>query len=163
MGAGEAAVVKGRGMTRLLARFSALDRRIAGWMERNGRWLLRWALGVIFIWFGALKVVGLSPAADIVEATVWWIPLISPPTFVVVLGIWEVLIGVCLLLRPLIRLAILLLFLQMGGTFLPLAMLPEVVYTHPPLGLTLEGQYIIKNLLIIAAALVVGGTVRKGE
>jgi uncharacterized membrane protein YkgB len=147
----------------LARRLDALDRRIAGAMDRHGRRLLRWALGIIFIWFGALKAAGMSPAADLVEATVAWMPLISPPAFVVVLGVWEVLIGACLLIRPLIRLAILLLFLQMGGTFLPLVMLPEVTFTVPPFGLTLEGQYIIKNLLIIAAALVVGGTVRPGR
>lgn len=146
----------------LVERVDALDRGIAGWMERYGRWLLRWALGIIFIWFGALKAVGLSPAAAMVEATVWWMPGISPSQFVVVLGVWEVVIGVCLLVRPLIRVAILLLFLQMGGTFLPLVMLPEVTFTVPPLGLTLEGQYIVKNLLIISAALVIGGTVRMG-
>ena len=138
-----------------------IDRTIAGWMQRYGHVLLRWALGIIFIWFGALKPIGLSPAEDMVKATVAWMPVISPAAFVVILGIWEVLIGVCLLIRPLIRLAILLLFLQMGGTFLPLVLLPDVAFTQPPFGLTIEGQYIIKNLLIIAAALVVGGTVRR--
>lgn len=130
-------------------------------MDRHGRWLLRWALGVIFVWFGALKVAGISPAADLVMVTVRWMPLITPEAFLVVLGVWEVLIGLCLLWRPLVRLAILLLFLQMGGTFLPLVMLPEVTFTHPPFGLTIEGQYIIKNLLILAAALVIGGGVRQ--
>lgn len=150
-------------MNRWLAQFDALDRRIAGVMSRYGHFLLRMALGVIFIWFGALKVVGISPAEGLVQATVAWMPLIAPPTFVIVLGVWEVLIGVCLIVRPLIRAAILLLFLQMGGTFLPLVMLPDVTFTQPPFGLTMEGQYIIKNLLIIAAALVIGGTVRRPQ
>jgi hypothetical protein len=80
-----------------------------------------------------------------------------------VLGAWEVLIGVSLLYRPLIRLGILLLFLQMPGTFLPIVLLPDVVYTVFPYGLTVEGQYIVKNLVIIGAALVVGGQVRSQE
>lgn len=145
----------------LRERIDRLDRLIARTMDRIGTRLLRWALGLIFIWFGALKVVDMSPAADLVRATVAWFPLITPDQFVIILGIWEVTIGVCLLIRPLIRLAIFLLFAQMGGTFLPLIMLPSVTFTTPPFGLTMEGQYIIKNLLIIAAALVIGGTVRR--
>ena len=71
------------------------------------------------------------------------------------------LIGLCLLYRPLIRVGILLLFLQMPGTFLPMVLLPEVVFVTFPFELTVEGQYIVKNLVIIGAALVVGGTVRE--
>ena len=70
-------------------------------------------------------------------------------------------IGVCLLIRPLIRVAIFLLVLQMPGTMLPLILLPEVCFTSFPLGLTMEGQYIVKNLILISAASVVGGTVRR--
>jgi uncharacterized membrane protein YphA (DoxX/SURF4 family) len=147
-------------MQRLAPFFDAIDRRIAGWMQRWGRLVLRIALGVIFIWFGLLKPLGMSPAADMVKATVQWMPLVTPEQFLITLGWWEVAIGVCLLIRPLIRLAILLLFIQMGGTFLPLVILPHVTFTQPPFGLTIEGQYIVKNLLIIAAALVIGGTVR---
>ena len=70
-------------------------------------------------------------------------------------------IGVFLLYRPTIRLAILLLFLQMPGTALPLVLLPDVCFTNFPFGLTLEGQYIIKNLVLIAAGIVIGGTVQR--
>jgi len=86
--------------------------------------------------------------------------VVPPDLFVPVLGIWEVIIGVCLLYRPLIRVGIFLLFLQLPGTFLPIVLLPEVVFTAFPYGLTVEGQYIIKNLVIIGAALAVGSTVR---
>ena len=134
------------------------DRRIAGFMETYGILLLRISLGIIFIWFGALKLFdGLSPAEELVKRTVYWF---SPEVFFPLLGVWEVLIGVGLLFRPLIRAALLLLFLQMPGTFLPLILLPEVCFTAFPYGLTLEGQYIVKNLILISAALVVGGTVR---
>ena len=61
------------------------------------------------------------------------------------------------------RITLLLLFLQMPGTALPLVVLPEVVWTVFPFGLTLEGQYIIKNLVLIGAGLVLGGTVRGGR
>lgn len=133
------------------------DQKIAGWMYRNGRFLLRISLAVVFIWFGALKPFGLSPAHELVAKTVYWL---DPEIFIPILGIWEVLIGVCLLFRPLLRVAILLLFLQMPGTALPLVLLPEVCFVKMPFVLTLEGQYIIKNLTLISAAIVIGGTVR---
>jgi uncharacterized membrane protein YkgB len=138
--------------------FEQVDPVIAGWMERNGIRLLRISLGIIFIWFGALKTVGMSPAQELVARTVYWFP---PEIFIPILGWWEVLIGVGLLIRPMVRLAIALLFLQMPGTMLPLFLLPDVCFTSIPFGLTIEGQYIIKNLILISAAIVVGGTVRK--
>lgn len=135
----------------------SLDSSIAAWMDRWSLPILRVGLGIVFIWFGGLKVGGVSPAADLVAATVYVLP---PEFFVPVLGIWEMLIGICLLYRPLFRIGILLLFLQMPGTFLPLVLLPEVTFVTFPYALTVEGQYIVKNLVIIGAALVVGGTVR---
>lgn len=140
--------------------FDVADRRIARWMARWGVPSLRWSLGIVFIWFGVLKPLGLSPAQDLVEATVYWV---DPALFVPFLGWWEVAIGVGLIVRPLNRAAILLLFLQMPGTALPLILLPDVCFTNPPFALTMEGQYIIKNLVLISAALVVGGTVRDPE
>ena len=137
-----------------------LDKRIAGWMERYGHLLLRISLGVVFIWFGLLKPLGMSPAGDLVTNTVYWFP---PEVFVPILGWWEVSIGVGLIIRPLNRIAILLMALQMGGTFLPLVVLPDVTFQSFPFVLTIEGQYIIKNLVIISAGIVVGGTVRHGK
>ncbi len=134
------------------------DEAIAGWMDRYGLLLLRVSLGVIFIWFGALKPFRISPADELVERTVYWF---DPDVFIPVLGAWEVAIGLCLLVRPLMRLGILLLLLQMPGTFLPLVLLPEVRFTHVPWAPTLEGQYIIKNLVLISAGIVVDGSVRK--
>ena len=72
-------------------------------------------------------------------------------------------IGLGLILGKFMRLTLLLLFLQMPGTALPLVMLPEAIWTQFPFGLTLEGQYIIKNLALIGSALVLGGTVRGGR
>ncbi len=137
--------------------FDELDDMIAAQMDRWSIPVLRVAIAVVFIWFGALKVFGISPAGELVASTVY---IVDPATFVPILGIWEVVIGICLLYRPLIRLGIFLLFLQLPGTFLPIVLLPEVVFTSFPYGLTVEGQYIIKNLVIIGAALGIGGTVR---
>lgn len=143
-------------------RLDHLDRRISGFMGRWGVPALRWALAVIFVWFGLLKPLGLSPAEDLVRATVSWLPPFEPGTWVLVIGWWEVAIGLTFLHPKTVRLAIALLFLQMVGTFLPLVLLPELAWQEGriPYALTLEGQYIVKNLLILAAALVVGGTVR---
>lgn len=138
--------------------FNQLDPMIAAWMDRHGIRLLRWSVAIVFIWFGALKTVGMSPAQELVARTVYWFP---PEVFIPILGWWEVLIGIGLLYRPLARAAIALLFLQMPGTFLPLVLLPDICFTAFPFGLTIEGQYIVKNLVLISAAIVVGGTVRE--
>lgn len=140
-----------------------LDRGIAAFMRRWSVFALRMSLAIIFIWFGALKPFGLSPAGPLVEATVGWMPLFTPPTWVAIIGWWEVAIGITFLFHRTLRIAIGLLALQMVGTFLPLVLLPQVVFQpgHIPYAPTMEGQYIVKNLLIISAALTVGGTVRQ--
>lgn len=141
-----------------------LDRSIAAFMRRYGPLALRVSLSVIFVWFGILKPLGISPAQPLVESTVAWLPVLSPTGWVSAIGWWEVAIGVAFLFRRTIRVAIALLAFQMVGTFLPLVMLPEVTFQpgRIPYGPTMEGQYIIKNLLILSAAMVVGGTVRRG-
>ena len=139
---------------------STIDATIGGFMRRYGHGALRYSLAVIFVWFGLLKPLGLSPAEGLVLQTVDWMP--SARGWLAVIGWWEVAIGVLFLFRPTLRFAIGLLALQMVGTFMPLVMLPDVTFqpARVPYGLTLEGQYIVKNLLIISAAMVVGGTVR---
>lgn len=127
-------------------------------MSRYAIPMARFAFGVIFIWFGGLKVLGLSPAYDLIAATVYWL---TPEVIVPLLGLWEVGIGLALLYPPLTRIGLLLLALQMPATFLPLILLPEVCFTIFPLGLTLEGQYIIKNLAVIASAFIIGSSVKK--
>jgi uncharacterized membrane protein YkgB len=135
-----------------------IDAGITNWMQRYGDVLLRLSLAIVFIWFGALKPFRISPADDLIQKTVYWF---DPDVFIPILGVWEVLIGLCMLWKPMIRVAILLLVLQMPGTFLPLVLLPDVCFTFVPYAPSLEGQYIIKNLVLISAALAVGGTVRR--
>jgi uncharacterized membrane protein YkgB len=137
-------------------RWERWDQTISTVMDVHGRRLLRYALAIIFIWFGALKPFEMSAANDLIRRTIYWFP---PDVFLPILGWWEVAIGVCLLFRPLLRLGLLLLFLQMPGTFLPFVIVPERCFERFPFVLTLEGQYILKNLIIISAALVIGGTV----
>ncbi|MDQ3606412.1 MAG: DoxX family protein [Gemmatimonadota bacterium] len=142
-------------------RLSAIDMRVTEWMAEHGIQLLRIAIGLVFVWFGGLKLLpGLSPAEGLVRATM---PFVPGELFVPLLGIWEVLIGLGFLTGRFLRATILLLFLQMPGTFLPVLLLPDQVFTSFPFGLTLEGQYIFKNLVLISGALVVGATVRGGR
>ena len=143
----------------VLDTYEKSDKIITHYMDMWGVTLLRYSLGIIYIWFGALKPLGMSPAQELVENTVYWFD--DPRPFVPILGIWEVIIGITICIKPLIRVAIFLLLIQMPGTFLPLILFPDVCFTDFPFGLTLEGQYIVKNLIIISASLVVGSTVRK--
>ena len=136
-----------------------LDKLISRYMFIYGIIFLRFSIGLIFVWFGFLKPFGISPAQELVTNTVYWFD--DKVSFVKFLGWWEVAIGITMCIKPLIRISIFLLFLQMPGTFLPLVLLPEICFTDFPFGLTLEGQYIIKNLIIISAGLVIGGTVNK--
>ncbi len=141
--------------------FDRLDRFITGWTAQYGLLILRVSLGLVFFWFGALKLVpGLSPAEELVRNTIYFV---DPDLFLPVLAIWEVLIGLGLMFGRFMRVTLLLLFLQMPGTALPLLLLPEVTWTIFPYGLTLEGQYIIKNMVLIGAGLVLAGTVRGGH
>jgi len=141
--------------------FSKLDKKLTNWMANYGLLILRISLGIVFLWFGLLKFFkGLSPAEDLVRNTVYFI---DPDVFIPILAAWESLIGIGLITGKFLRVTILLLFLQMPGTALPLLILPEKVWTVFPFGLTLEGQYIVKNLVLIGAGLVIGATVRGGR
>lgn len=127
-------------------------------MLKAGRPAIRVSFAIIFIWFGILKPLGFSPAEELVRKTVAWLPFGSPDNWLHIIGYWEVLIGILFLFKKTSRSAIGLLFLQMAGTFMPLLTLPEVVYQNGnPLTLTMEGQYIVKNILIISAAFIIGG------
>ncbi len=112
------------------------------------------AIFVIFVWFGALKVFGLSPATPLVTAlfdqTLSFLPL-SPDLFVRLFGGFEVLIGICFIVPRLQTLGLILLIPHMVTTILPMFLLPHVAW-HGILTPTLEGQYIIKNVVIIALA-----------
>ena len=135
-----------------------IDKSITSLLQKYSHKLLRYSLGIIFFWFGALKLINKSPANELVEKTVFWFP---SDIFIPILGFWEVAIGVFLLIRKLNRVAIFLLMAQMVGTFLPLVLLPQITFSTFPFVPTLEGQYIIKNLVLISAALVIGSNVRE--
>ena len=147
---------RGHRLERLIEILSEMELRLGAWMEKYGLLLLRIGMGIVFIWFGALKVLGMSPAAALVANTMSWLPL---PGFIYILGLWEMAIGICFIYKPLLRVALILLFLQMPGTFLPIVIIPGEVFRECPFVLTLEGQFIVKNLVFIAAAVVIGGKI----
>jgi len=141
-----------------------LDVFVSSFMKRWGFFAIRLSFAIIFIWFGILKPLGFSAAAPLVLKTVAWLPLFSPETWLSVIGWWEVVIGITFLFKSTTRIAIGLLFLQMSGTFMPLFMLSEITFQQGSFLLpTMEGQYIIKNLMIISGALVIGGRVYKRD
>lgn len=145
--------------------FERIDKRITTWMARYGLLLLRLSLGTVFFWFGFLKFFpGLSPAQDLATRTIETLSfgLITPAVSIYILAVWECLIGLGLLVGRYMRLTLLLLFLQMLGTISPILLFPAEVFTRIPYAPTLEGQYIIKNIVLISAALVLGATVRGG-
>ena len=137
-----------------LSGLKKFDVKLIAFLNRVSLPALQISLGIIFIWFGVLKIFGDSPANDLITKTIYWF---DPAIFIPVLGVWEAAIGICLLVPAFIRVGLFLLALQMPGTFLPLILLPEVCFQSIPFDLTLEGQYIIKNLVLIGAAIVVGG------
>lgn len=144
----------------LLRRFEQIDRRITHFMATYGITLLRVSMGVVFFWFGALKLIpGASPAEGLIRETLTFVPM---NLFLPLLAVWEMLIGIGFVIGRFMRITILLLFLQMPGTVSPAVLRPDLVFVGFPFVLTLEGQYIVKNLVLISAALVIGATVRGG-
>jgi uncharacterized membrane protein YphA (DoxX/SURF4 family) len=143
-----------------------LDRRLTAVMAAHGLTALRIALGIVFFWFGVLKFFpGMSPAQDLVARTIELLTfgLVPPEVALPVLAAWECAIGLGLLLGRWMRATLLLLFVQMLGTITPLFLLPDETWIRFPFAPTLEGQYIIKNVVLVAAAFVLGATVRGGE
>jgi len=130
-----------------------IDIRIIHFFRRVSVPIARLGLFVVFFWFGILKVIGLSPASGLVQSLFnEAIPWMSFSTFFVLFGLFECLIGILFLIHGVERLVIPLLFLHMLMTFIPLFILPSETW-NGFLVPTLEGQYIIKNLVIIAAAI----------
>lgn len=145
--------------------YNRIDKAITTWMARYGLLLLRISLGVVFFWFGFLKFFpGLSPAHELATRTIETLSfgLIRPELSIYILAVWECLIGLGLLAGRFMRATLLLLFVQMLGTMTPIFLFPHEVFLRIPYAPTLEGQYIIKNLVLISAALVLGATVRGG-
>lgn len=153
-------------MNRINKIYAETDEKITAFMRQHGIKLLRISLGVIFFWFGFLKFFpGLSPADEIATKTISMLSfgLVKPSASIIILALWETVIGLGLITGMYLRAILFLLFAQMLGTLTPLVLFPAETFTRFPYAPTLEGQYIIKNLVLISAGLVVGATVRGGR
>lgn len=145
--------------------FTTVDQALKRAMARSGLPMARIALGVVFFWFGVLKFFpGLSPAQDLAARTISVLTggLIGPALSLPILAMWECTIGLGFLTGKYLRATLLLLFLQMAGTMLPILFFPHETFTVFPIAPTLEGQYIIKNLVLISVGLILGATVDGG-
>jgi len=132
-----------------------LDKFLIRQMHAKGIPALRIALGIVFLWFGALKIFGVSPVAELVAKSYAFLPAAA---FIKVLGVWEVLIGLGLIFKIALRATLALLWLQMLGTLAAPVLSPTIFFSGwNPLGLTLEGEFVVKNLVLIASGLVIGG------
>lgn len=146
--------------------FNKIEIGITRWMASKGLLLLRLSIGIIFFWFGFLKFFeGLSPAEELATKTIRTITfgLFSDQIIIYGLAVWEVLIGAGLILNIFMRETLLLLYIQIIGTFLPVFLFPRDVFHVFPYSFTLEGQYIVKNIVLLSAGIVLGTTVRGGK
>lgn len=144
--------------------FQVVDRRVTHWLAEHGLTLLRVSIGLVFLWFGVLKFwPGLSPADQLATQTIDRLTfgIVQENLARVSLALLETTIGIGLITARFIRLTLLLLVGQMLGAATPLIIFPDVTWSQF-LVPTLEGQYILKNLVLVSAALTIGATVRGG-
>jgi uncharacterized membrane protein YkgB len=140
-------------------RVEAIDRKVLTVLQRAALPLLRVSLGLVFVWFGALKVADATPVGELVAGTVYWL---DPDWFVPVLGAFEVAVGLGLLVGRALRLVLALFVAQMLGTFLVLVVQPEVAFKGSnPLLLTTEGEFVVKNLVLLSAGLMIGSRLKR--
>lgn len=141
-------------------KYLELEKKVSFFLKNRATILLRLSMSSIYIWYGILKIIGISPVEELVFRATHWI---GTHNFVIFLGFFELLIGLFLSIKKFLRLGLLMLFLQFPGTFLPLFLNPEDCFTFIPFGLTLEGQYIFKNLVLISAGLVLVASLHNKE
>jgi uncharacterized membrane protein YkgB len=137
--------------------FELFDLGSIAWMRKYGDEFGRFALFVVFVWFGILKVFELSPAAPLVaqlfDAT-FLVNWGSSSTFLIWFGLFEVIIGIMILIPKLERITFLVMGLHLITTVLPMFLLPEIAW-FKPLVPTLIGQYIIKNIALLALGMMI--------
>ncbi len=143
----------------------SFEKKAYQWMAANGIVLLRISIGLVFFWFGIQKFFpGMSSAEELASQTLDKLTfgLIKESLAMPLLASWEVLIGLTFISGYFMRIAIPLLFLQMIGTFMPLFLFPAESFVPPPFIPTLVGQYIIKNIVIVTGAMVIGAYYQGG-
>ncbi len=153
-------------MNSFAKRFDRFEAWIIAGLARYSITAMRISLGIVFFWFGVLKFFpGGSPAEHLALRTIDMLTfgLMPAQMSLLLLATWECLIGLGLITGIFLRAALVLLLLQMLGTITPLFFFPAETFLRVPYAPTLEGQYIIKNIVLISAGLVIGATVRGGR
>lgn len=137
----------------------AYIQKLENFSSRHGFYLLRLSVVIVYIWFGALKLLHMSPITNLIIGTY---PTFPEPFFIYLLGVLEIVIGICLVFRQTLRAGLVLLFLQMGGIFFGVTLAPSLYFSHSNLFLlTASGEFVAKNFILLAAALVLFGKTRQ--
>lgn len=140
------------------SRIQKIDTTLIRVFQRYGHRAHRVSLGILFVWFGLLKPLGHETTTSLLAHTIYWG---DPEVMVLVLGWWEVVIGVCLLTRSLIRVAVFLLVIRLPGILLAFVLEPETLFVTFPFAPTPEGQYLIKDLTLFLATLAIAGSLEE--
>jgi putative oxidoreductase len=134
------------------------ERRVAITLRPVSLGVLRISLGLVFAWFGALKLADASPVGDLVARTVPWF---DRSWFVPTLGAIEIALGFALLAGRFLTTVSVMLVVHLGGTFAVLVMQPRLAFRHnDPFLLTTVGEFVVKNIVLIAAGLVLASRLR---
>lgn len=134
---------------------AAWDGLVVRALQRWSLPALRLALGLVFLWFGCLKVFGVSPITPLLRETY---SFMAVPVFTVLLGVWEMMIGIGLVFKLALRQTLFLMCLHLAGTFLAIWLAPSHFFLHGnPLVLTANGEFVVKNFVLLTAGLVIGG------
>ena len=142
-------------------RARVVDRQVAEWLRPMAFPCLRVVLGLLFLWFGGLKIAGVSPVKGMVAGTLPWAP---PDVIVPALGAVEALLGVGLVTGLAIRLVLPALAAHLVGTFLTFVELSgQMFHGSNPLLLTQNGEFVTKNLVLISATLVLFAHTRQPD
>ena len=136
------------------------DRRLQSWLSSHGITVLRYSLAMVFFWFGIVKPFGVSPTDPVVEAGIFFLPF---EIFFPILGWWEAIVGLGLLFKRTVRLAVYLMVFQMLGTMLPLITAPGMTFNSMPFIPSEIGAYIIKNWVLLSGGLVVLAIMERGD
>ena len=141
-----------------MSQIDNIDKKVFGAFYKHGHSLHRLSLGLIFIWFGLLKPFGEETTTSLLAHTIYFF---SPETILPLLGWWEVVIGFTLILKPLVKYSIILQLIRIPGTILAFIVHPQICFIHIPFVPSPEGQYLIKDLIILLAGVAIAGTVYK--
>lgn len=140
---------------RLAALGAGIERAFLAFVEDHSLTMLRYSMVVVYIWFGLLTMAGMSETAGLVADV---FPFVPRDVFLVVLGGWEVAVGLTLLSRRTLRLAVVLLATHAVVVMLALVLFPSETFSYFPYGPSFEGVYIIKDWVLLAGAMTVGGS-----